>query len=406
MDLFAELLHAPQDNVHETYAKLRESDGGVHVDDERNMVLVTRHADVEKVYRSRDSFSNDTFWESPAAIHDSSDDRQVRYVEHFKNFLLFLDAPKHTRLRNLVRHAFTPDAINVMSDVLVTAADEILDEFDAGQEVDFVGEIAEKLPVQVIATMIGIPPEDHVHFRRWTQALIDSLMFTVQGEDRVQALHTGSEMIDYLDGHIRRRRAATGTQPNDLLTLLQNAQDVDDSLTSEELVCMVMVLLGAGNATTTDLLGNAMVLLSENPEQRAELTAHPELMEQALEEILRLEPSLRVLIRKTVGEVELGDRTIGPGRLVFLCNAAANRDPRKFPEPDRFDIRRVNSRHLAFGSGSHYCLGAPLARLEGRVMLTRFLGRFPEATVLLDGPPRYKLDFTSRSLRELPMVLA
>lgn len=402
---FAELFVAPQDTIHERYAQLRESEGGVHFDDEVNAVFVMRYKDVETVFRHSEAFSNDTFWSSPAAIHDPADPRQVRFIEHFQNFLLFLDAPKHTRIRNIVRSAFTPAAVQSMGRIISDVTDQVLGEFDKGQEVDFMSRIAAQIPTRVIAQMVGVPVSDQAEFRRGTLAIIDTIEPRIQDQRRVDAIHEVTELIDYLADHIMRRRAST-EQPHDLLTMVLHASEDDDRLTPEELLCMVLVLLGAGNTTTTDLLGNANVLLGANPAQHADLVANPQLMEQAIEEVVRMEPSLRWLLRKSVDDrIELGGKPVRQDTMVWLCSASANRDPRQFDRPEVFDIRRGTRRHLGFGSGVHYCLGAALARLEGRIVLTKFLERFPSCELLLDGPPAYKPDFISRSPAALPMLL-
>jgi len=406
MSLTDQLFAAPQDEIHNFYKRFRESDQGVHVDAERNMAFVMRYAEADSALRRKDIFSNDTFWQSPASIHDPADLVHVRYVNTLQHFLLLLDPPKHTRLRGLVRQAFTPDAIRRMRTTTASAADQLLGQFETGQEIEFVSEIAEQLPIWVIASMIGVPPSDHADFRRWTLAIIDTLEPSTDMDGRDRAIHTATELIEYLGQHIEKRRADSSAS-EDLLQSLLDAEEDGNKLTSEELVCMLMVLLTAGNTTTTDLLANALVLFAAHPDQKRELLAHPELMGQAIDEIVRLEPSLRWVMRRTVGEsVELGGKTIPRETLIWISVASANRDERRFADPNTFDIRRENNRHLGFGSGIHYCIGAPLARLEAEVMLTKFLDLFPDATPLSLGPGLYKDEFISRSVAELEVRLA
>lgn len=402
---FAELFIAPQSNIHEYYTQLRETEEGVHIDSEANSVAVMRYRDVDSVLRHKEVFSSETFWSSPISIHDPADPRQARFVEYIQNFAMFLDPPKHTRIRNIIRGALTPEAVKSMAAAISDVADEVLAPLESGQQIDFVKQLSEQIPIKVIAHIVGVPATDESLFRRGSLAMIDTIEPRILGEQRTAAILEANNLIEFLDDHIAQRRAASH-RPNDLLTLLLDAEDEGDRLSADELIGMVLVLIGAGNTTTIDLLGNALALLTSHPEQYRDLASHPELVEQAIEEVVRVEPSLRWLVRKTVnGGATLGGQKISDGTLIWICLASANRDHRQFDEPDVFNIRRPVCRHLGFGSGIHYCLGAPLARLEARIVIGKFLQRFQTCELLSDGPLVYKPDFISRSLAELPLLL-
>jgi pimeloyl-[acyl-carrier protein] synthase len=252
-----------------------------------------------------------------------------------------------------------------------------------------------------ISDVLGVPTEDRSLFRDWSSGFSAPLDPNCQGDQRATAIHHAGELIDYLDALIQARR----TSPtDDLVSLLISAEEKGDRLTGDELAGMIALLLVAGNETTTNLLAGGTQLLMSHPEQRRLLAANPELIDSAIEEMLRVDPPFRWIGRVMKSAHSLHGTTLHVGQWVFAGIAAANRDPRRFTAPDRFDITRQPNRHLTFGSGIHYCLGAPLARLEAQTTFPKLLERFPN---LRPGAaePRCAPAFSVRTYESLPVQL-
>ncbi|RZS36500.1 cytochrome P450 [Herbihabitans rhizosphaerae] len=294
------------------------------------------------------------------------------------NFLR-MDPPDHKRLRGLVSKAFTPKVITGLEPRIAEVTSELLDGVDA--EFDLVDSLAYPLPVIVIAELLGIPASDRPLFRRWADALLSQ-----QNTEKIKlddslfekTLPVVREMSDYLCAHIVRRRANPG---DDLISLLTQAEADGERLTDDQIAGFSAVLLIAGHITTTALLGNSVMIMDENPGLWSELAADRSLIPQAVEEFLRVRSPFPRLGRRTREELELGGVTIPANYLMMPWLAAANRDPARFADPDRVDIHRPDNKHLAFGKGIHFCIGAPLARLEARVALNQLLDRYTELRV-------------------------
>ncbi|WP_436500861.1 cytochrome P450 family protein [Actinokineospora sp. HUAS TT18] len=283
--------------------------------------------------------------------------------------MLNTDPPNHTRLRKLVNKAFTARGIDHLRPRVQEISDDLLDKMAGLDEVDLLEAFAFPLPITVICEVLGVPGTDRDDFRSWTEVLMSN--------DRTERIFTAAaSMQQYLVGLIEAKRAEPG---NDLLSELVQASDDDDRLTGDELVSMAFLLLVAGHETTVNLIGNGMLALLENPDQLAALRADFSLLPNAIEELLRHEgPVGMATFRYTTQPLTLGDTEIPADEFVVVGLSAANRDPARFPDADRLDITRDPVGHLAFGHGIHYCVGAPLARLEGEIAIRSLLTRFPD----------------------------
>jgi cytochrome P450 len=290
--------------------------------------------------------------------------------------LLRLDPPDHTRLRSLVNQVFTPRRIKEMEPRIRQIAAGLLDSARQRGEMDFMSDFAVPLPIIVIAELLGVPQEDWAAFRAWSNDLARSFDAVNQTEEiRKKGEESGRMLIGYLSDLVRQRRE----QPRaDLITGLVQARDGGDRLSEEELLEMCQLILIAGHETTVNLLGNGMLALLQNPDQAERLRQQPELLESAVEEMLRYEsPVQRGTIRFTLAPLEVAGQVIESGQQISAVIGSANRDPDQFPDPDRFDIARQPNRHLAFGRGIHFCLGAPLARTEARLAFDLLVHGFP-----------------------------
>lgn len=301
---------------------------------------------------------------------------------HGPDWLIFHDPPRHTKLRALVSKAFTPRSVAGLEPRVRELVRQLLDRAAGRGEMDMAADFAVPLPVMVIAEMLGIPPADRARFTGWNDVILE-MSYTIPGGPRVPGgpsagdavsafVAATGEMGEYLAGVLEQRRA---DPRDDLLTRLLQAEVDGECLTHDEILGFFQLLLLAGSETTTNLLNNAALCFTEHPDQLARVRAQPDLLPSAIEEVLRYRSPLQWMYRKTTREVTLGGQTVPAGQLVLAMIGSANRDPKQFADPNRFDVARDPNPHLAFGHGNHFCLGAPLARLEARVALTEFLGR-------------------------------
>jgi len=295
--------------------------------------------------------------------------------------MLRLDPPDHTRLRTLVNKAFTPRAVERMRPRVVAVTDELLGRFRSGESLELIADLASPLPVTIIAELLGVPAVDRERFRHWSDEAIRTLGEGTL-EDRLRAERGVQELGHYLIDVAETRRREPR---DDLLSSLVLAEEGGDRLSQLELATMCVLLLVAGNETTTKLIANGLLALLRHPEQLALLREEPKRIPGAIDELLRFDGPVQLTSRIVLEEGELEGRRLAPGQQLVLLIAAANRDPERFEDPDRLDVTREGVRHLAFGHGVHFCLGAQLARLETAVALEALLGRFPRLR-LADAP--------------------
>jgi cytochrome P450 len=323
------------------------------------------------------------------------------------DWLIFFDPPKHTKLRNIISRAFTPRAIASLETRIREMTSDLLDRTVERGEMDLVADFAVPLPMMVIAEMLGIPAADRPRFRKWGDAVL-GLSETVAGGPEKSAqvgrdfASANAEAGAYLTDKLADRRSAP---KDDLLTRLVEAEVDGERLTREEILAFFMLLLLAGTETTTNLLNNAILCFIDHPDELVRLRSSPELMQSAIEEVLRYRSPLQFMFRQSRREVTMHGKTIPPGKLVLVGLGSANRDPRQFRDPGRFDVARDPNPHLAFGHGIHFCLGAPLARLEARVALPAILERVrdfrhagdgrwePRQAFHIHGPARLPIHF-------------
>lgn len=369
---------------------------------ERDVVgiwLVSHHADTSAGLRSsrlsREPWRSPVYRQYRPFIADSTLERTT---EHW---MLFNDPPKHTRLRRLVNGAFKPPVIAALRDRITALTDELLGALPQQGEFELMAGFAQQLPVRVICDVLGLPPADFAQTKLWSDALAVIVEPVVRREQRAAAGRAAEEMVAYLRGHIEERRA--GSRRDDLLSLLVAAQGGEGQLSADELLGNLILLFIAGHETTTNLIGNGLLTLLRHPAELARLRADPALTGSAVEEMLRYEGSVTMVSRMTVEPYTIGDTVIPPEEVLYFMLGPANRDPAVFADPERFDIGRVPNAQLGFGAGIHFCLGAPLARLEGEIAFTRLLQRYP-ALRLAEAAPRWRHLINLRGLEALPLI--
>lgn len=377
------------------YHRLREHDP-LFWDERFQSWVLTRHADIVAVLRDPRFTAERAFRVPEEAI------ASVRQpVLALSCQMLFLDQPDHTRLRSLVAGSFTPRAVESMRAPVQQKVDSLLDMLLPRGQVEAITDFASPLASGVMATLLGLPQEDRTHFARWANdygALIDGTKATI--EDVIQLLQKLSEALDYFREMIKKRKNAP---QNDLLQRMISAHEQGDCLNEAELLGNLVLLLAAGIITTTHLIGNGLLALARHPEQYEVLQKKPDLVSSAVIEFLRYDSPTQSTERLPRADLEIGDKQLKRGQPVLLCLGAANHDPAQFSNPDKLDFARTDNRHVAFSHGAHFCLGAPLARLEAevafRTLLTR-LKRFP----MLVNEPEHAPSIAFRILKSLPLT--
>ena len=352
-----------------------------------------------------------------AALGDPrlSSDRITPFVNHYAKggggelgelgrlvglWAVFTDPPTHTRLRGLMNRAFTSRAVEQLRPRIVDIVAELLEAVQPHGRMDVIRDFAYPLPITVIAEMIGVPRDDREAFKGWSDELAAFIGSALATPDKYQrAARAIAAMAEYFRRMIPARRAIPC---EDIMSALVTARDREDRLGEDELVASCILLLFAGHETTTNLIGNGVLALLRHPAQARALRDHADLAGSAVEEILRYDGPTPTMVRVAVEDIELQGRIIRRGDRVFTMINAANRDPRQFAEPDRLDLARANNRHIAFGYGIHFCLGAPLARLEAQIALPALLRALGEPALDV-GEPAWLDSLVFRGVKSLPV---
>lgn len=353
-------------NPYPFYRRLRARDP-VHWDG--SSWMLTRYVDVVAALHDPRLSSRQFDHSSRLA----GDPVSVEVARHLSQWMLYSDPPSHTRLRSLAQRAFTPRSVEILRSRVQGFLDDLLDTVQAEGQMDVIRDVAYPLPAIVIAELLGVPPADRDLFKQWSDDLFGYLGNVYDGYQAERAAAGIAGLSGYLVPIIERRRR---TPEDDLISRLIAAQGQAERLSDNELVAFCTLLLIAGHETSTNLIGNGLLALLQHPDQIQHLREDASLIGKTVEEVLRYDPPVQLVWRQTMQALEIGGRQIEAGQVVLLNLAAANRDPDQFREPDRFDITRQETRHVGFGYGAHFCLGAPLARLEGQLALQTMLHRF------------------------------
>ncbi|KPL85657.1 cytochrome P450 [Herpetosiphon geysericola] len=371
-------------NPYPWFKTMREQNP-VYFDQTIGSWVVFRYADVKQVMTDYEHFSS--------APPDRGDGMNM-----FANSMLMTDPPRHRQLRSLVNLAFTPRMIEQLHERIDGLVNGLLDDMLAQSEPDFIRDFATPLPMTVIAEMLGVPSEDQDKFKYWTEQIITSS----NNPNMAEIVPIYQEFGGYLYSMIEQRR----TEPRaDLISDLLKAQIDGESLSDMDLIGFCALLLVAGNETTTNLLGNAVRVFSEQPAIYAELRANPSLIPNVLDETLRYYSPVKAMPRHTHADQQIGDVTIPAGQRIMAVIGSANRDESQFPNADSFDLHRKGNQHIAFGHGIHYCLGAPLARLEGKLALEALIKRVETIAIKPDAQLEPIPTPITFGVKNLPVVI-
>jgi cytochrome P450 len=386
-------------NPYPMYARLRAEDP-IHWSPLMEAWVLTRYDDVAAV------LTDSRFSADRRQARNRFADEIAKREEEFGPFgrtrtMLTSDPPEHTRLRRLVSKAFTPRMVEGLRPRIQAIVDELLDEAAENGRMDVIRDLAYPLPVIVIAEMLGVPPEHRDQFKHWSDEIVGVLGGPLVPQETLErsraAVH---ELAGYLQGVIAERRR----EPReDLVSGLIAAEEQGQILSEDEMLATAMLLLVAGNETTTNLIGNGMMGLLRNPDQLDRLRGDPSLVPTAVEELLRFDGPVQATGRVAMEELEIGGQRVTPGQAVLTVLGAANRDPARFERPDELELGRQPNEHVAFGDGIHFCLGAPLARAEGQIAFETLLRRFERPHLETDSL-QWGGSFILRGLRSLPIA--
>jgi len=385
-------------NPYPLYHKLRSEDP-VHWDRFLHTWVVTRYPDVLNVLHS---FSADRT-PTPEQLTAMGLSALNPIAKVMVKQMLFMDAPAHTRLRGLASAAFTPGKVEALRGHIQEIANDLLDRVQTRGRMDIISDFAAPLPAIVTAEMIGVPTEDHADLKKWSADFAEMLGNFQHNPDRIpRVLESTNNLTTYFEAAISKTRQ----HPREgLIQSFMTAEVDGDRLTDEEIVANSIVTMVGGQETTTNLIGNGLLTLMRNPEQLAQLRDNPSLIPSAVEELLRYESPSQHTGRIAREDVQMGDKQIRKGQAVMAIMAAANRDPERFPDPDRLILDRSDNKHLAFGWSSHFCFGAPLARMEGQIAFETILRRLPNLQAV-PGPLTWRNNSGLRGLTALPVTFS
>lgn len=379
------------------YFELLRQQDPVHWSERHRAWLVTRYADVSVGVR-HPSLSADriTPLVERAADEDGSAYRSAMQI--LSKWMVFNDPPDHRRLRGIFHDAFTPRVISQMRGALTETIDHLLEPLEPPGTMNLVRDFAFPLPAMVIARLLGVPDADVDRFKSWSDDIAPLIFGALQQAERhLLAQQALLELADYLKALVRRYRQVPA---DNLISNVLRAGSVGQTVSEDEFIGMLTHLLFAGHETTTNLIANGVRHLLLQPDEMERLIVNPSLSQTAPDELLRFDGPAKLIVRWLIEDVDFGGSTLSKGQRVFLILAAANRDPAKFTEPDRLDIGRSPNPHLGLGFGPHFCLGAPLARLEGEIAIPSVIRRLPNLR-LLDRPLNWQPQIVNRGLKEL-----
>jgi cytochrome P450 len=335
--------------------------------------------------------------EASADLFDDGGTRRSEFLEMSQHNMLMSDPPDHTRLRRLVSRSFTARQVERLRPAVHALVSELLDAMADVGEVDFMSQFALPLPMAVIGELVGVPPADRAALQPQVRAAAKGIEPMLGRDETDAAIAALTNLSEYFGALIEERRQRP---QDDMLTSLVETRESDDRLTDDEVVSTAILLFAAGFETTTNLLGNGLLALLENPQQREDWRSNPAIAPSAVEELLRFDSPVQFNLRTALEPAELVGEPLVRGDHVVVLQGAANRDPNHFEDPDRLDLRRADNVPLSFGWGAHHCIGAPLARMEGEIAFNALLARFPSLEIL-DTEPHWRQSFTLRGLTEL-----
>jgi cytochrome P450 len=378
------------------YARLREEDP-VHWDQFLHCWVVTRYGDVHAVLKE---FSADRT-PSPDQLRALGIEGIEPIAEMMVRQMLFLDAPKHTHLRKLCSTAFTPRRVELLEARIEAIANRLIDRVAASGRMDVIADFAAPFPSIVFAALLGVPEEGHAQLKAWSADFAEMLGNFQHNVDRIaQVLKSTTEMVDYFRRAIHEEERPL---PDGLLKSLVEAEVDGEYLSEDEVIANAIVTMVGGQETTTNLIGNGLLTLMRQPTKLAELRDRPEIMESAIEELLRYEAPSQHTGRICRADTLIGGKLIRKGEAVMAVMAAGNRDPERFTDPDALDFERTDNRHLAFGWAAHFCFGAPLARMEGRIAFATLLKRLP-GLAQAEGKLEWRENLGLRGLKALTVT--
>jgi pimeloyl-[acyl-carrier protein] synthase len=385
-------------NPYPLYHKLRSEDP-VHWDRFLHTWVVTRYPDVLNVLHS---FSADRT-PTPEQLTKMGLSGLNSIAQVMVKQMLFMDAPAHTRLRGLASVAFTPQRVRMLRGHIQEIADHLLDRVQTRGHMDIIADFAAPMPAIVTAEMLGVPTEDHSDLKKWSADFAEMLGNFQHNPDRIpRVLESTNNLTNYFQDAIDKMRE----HPREgLIHSFMTAEMDGDRLSEEEIIANCVVTMVGGQETTTNLIGNGLLTLMRNPKQLAQLRDDPTLIPSAVEELLRFESPSQHTGRIAREDVEIGGKQIRKGHAVMAIMAAANRDPQRFPQPDQLILDRSDNKHLAFGWSSHFCFGAPLARMEGQIAFETILRRLPKLEIG-PGPLTWRTNSGLRGLTALPVIFA
>lgn len=394
-------------NPYPTYDQLRRNDP-VFWSVENGYWILSRYADIVSLIQNPQLSSN------RIGAHAGRMPAQAK--EHFRPFftavsswMLMIDPPDHTRLRGLVNKAFTPAVVENMRGLVEKLVDDTLLGVQQRGHMDVMRDLANSLPAVVIAEMLGVPGTDQHEFKTWSDDIsmaLSGLDSATSKEELLGLYELAQKSLLELSGYFRERVAELRLHPQEnLLSALIHAEEQGDRLSEPELFANCVLLMLAGHETTTNLIGNGILALLQNPEQKEHLLAKPAAIVSAIEELLRYDSPVQKMGRIALNDIAIGGKEIKKGEMICLCFGAANRDPEQFGEPAKLDIERKPNRHLAFGHGLHYCVGAALARLEGQIAIKMLLERLDNLR-LESGDHEWNRSLTLRGLKSLPVAFS